>query len=353
MKAVNTCGLKRAALINDLSCFGKCSLSVSMPILSSYGIETVPLPTALLSTHTGGFTGYVVQDTTEAMRAFAAHWKQVGVQFDCIATGYCCSPEQIRLAAEFIRSFADGRTLVVVDPVLGDHGRLYSGFTDAHVDAMRELCSLADVITPNRTEAALLSGLACSSADETLLYAQQVKNTILTSVRTETGIGYLARLDGGIRLVLRPFVELTLHGAGDVFTSALCGELLMVDVAAAEPCEILWLDLVPMLQQQNTAASWYPKFLHNLLLLSMQKNLALSQRIRCTTPKSARGRLLTYLSAQAVRAGSTHFSIPFDRQQLADYLNLDRSALSKELGKMRDDGLIRCRKNEFELCGTE
>ena len=77
-----------------------------------------------------------------------------------------------------------------------------------------------------RTEAALLSGLACSSADETLLYAQQVKNTILTSVRTETGIGYLARLDGGIRLVLRPFVELTLHGAGDVFTSALCGELL-------------------------------------------------------------------------------------------------------------------------------
>ena len=130
--------------------------------------------------------------------------------------------------------------------------------------------------------------------------------------------------------------------AGQAFaeTYALCGEPLMVDVAAAE-------------QQQNTAASWYPKFLHNLLLLSMQKNLALSQRIRCTTPKSARGRLLTYLSAQAVRAGSTHFSIPFDRQQLADYLNLDRSALSKELGKMRDDGLIRCRKNEFELCGTE
>lgn len=107
--------------------------------------------------------------------------------------------------------------------------------------------------------------------------------------------------------------------AGQAFaeTYALCGEPLMVDVAAAEPCEILWLDLVPMLQQQNTAASWYPKFLHNLLLLSMQKNLALSQRIRCTTPKSARGRLLTYLSAQAVRAGSTHFSIPFDRQQLA------------------------------------
>ena len=226
MKAVNPCGLKRAALINDLSCFGKCSLSVSMPILSSYGIETVPLPTALLSTHTGGFTGYVVQDTTEAMRAFAAHWKQVGVQFDCIATGYCCSPEQIRLAAEFIRSFADGRTLVVVDPVLGDHGRLYSGFTDAHVDAMRELCSLADLITPNRTEAALLAGLSFSSADETLLYAQQVKDAVITSVGSGSRIGYLARLDGRVTLVQKEAVDMTVHGAGDVFTSALSGELL-------------------------------------------------------------------------------------------------------------------------------
>ena len=226
MKAVNPCGLKRAALINDLSCFGKCSLSVSMPILSSYGIETVPLPTALLSTHTGGFTGYVVQDTTEAMRAFAAHWKQVDVQFDCIATGYCCSPEQIRLAAEFIRSFADERTLVVVDPVLGDHGRLYSGFTDAHVDAMRELCSLADLFTPNRTEAALLAGLSFSSADETLLYAQQVKDAVITSVGSGNRIGYLARLDGRVTLVQKESVDMTVHGAGDVFTSALSGELL-------------------------------------------------------------------------------------------------------------------------------
>ena len=94
--------------------------------------------------------------------------------------------------------------------------------------------------------------------------------------------------------------------AGQAFaeTYALCGEPLMVDVAAAEPCEILWLDLVPMLQQQNTAASWYPKFLHNLLLLSMQKNLALSQRIRCTTPKSARGR--PDLSFRAGSAGGQH-----------------------------------------------
>ena len=108
-----------------------------------------------------------------------------------------------------------------------------------------------------------------------------------------------------------------------------------------------------MLQQQNTAASWYPKFLHNLLLLSMQKNLALSQRIRCTTPKSARGRLLTYLSAQAVRAGSTHFSIPFDRQQLADHLGVDRSALSNALSQMQKEGLLVIDKREVELKQVE
>ena len=226
MNAVNPCGLPRAALINDLSCFGKCSLSVSMPILSSYGVETVPLPTAILSTHTGGFHGYAVQDMTDSMRAFAAHWKRIGVRFDCIMTGYCCTPEQIRLAAEFIRSFAEEKTLVIVDPVLGDREALYDGFTDAHVDAMRELCSLADLITPNRTEAALLAGLSFSCADETLLYAQQVKNAVITSIKSGNRMGYLARLDGQVSLVQKPYVDQMLHGAGDVFTSALCGELL-------------------------------------------------------------------------------------------------------------------------------
>ena len=226
MKSVNPCGLMRAALINDLSCFGKCSLSVAIPILSSYGVETVPLPTAILSTHTGGFTGFVVQNMTENMRLFAAHWKKLGVKFDAIITGYCCTVEQIKLTAEFIRSFSDTDTLVIVDPVLGDHEALYTGFTDAHVDAMRELCSLADLITPNRTEAALLAGLSFSSADETLLYAQQVKDAVITSVGSGNRIGYLARLDGRVTLVQKESVDMTVHGAGDVFTSALSGELL-------------------------------------------------------------------------------------------------------------------------------
>ena len=99
----------------------------------------------------------------------------------------------------------------------------------------------------------------------------------------------------------------------------------------------------------HPASTWQPKFIRNLLQISLRKNLALSQRIFCTTPKTIRGRLLVYLSNQAAKAGSNHFKIPFDRQGLADYLNVDRSALSKELGKMRDEGILTTRKNAFTL----
>lgn len=139
-------------------------------------------------------------------------------------------------------------------------------------------------------------------------------------------------------------------GVGQVFaeTYALCREPLMVDAVAAEDCEVLFLNAAA-LSGETAAHSWQAKLSHNLLVISMQKNLALSQRIFCTTPKTVRGRLLTYLSGQAVRAGSLRFEIPFNRQQLADYLNLDRSALSKELGRMRDEGILEFEKNRFSL----
>lgn len=126
-------------------------------------------------------------------------------------------------------------------------------------------------------------------------------------------------------------------------TYAFCGDALMVDATAAEDCEILFLHIAAF----SGAVS--EKLLHNLLTVSMRKNLSLSQRIFCTTPKTVRGRLLTYFSAQAARSGSMRFEIPFNRQQLADYLNLDRSALSKELCRMRDEGLLEFEKNRFYL----
>lgn len=135
-------------------------------------------------------------------------------------------------------------------------------------------------------------------------------------------------------------------GAGQVFgeTYAFSRETLMVDAVAAQQTDILFWNLDILVHTPHPASTWQPKFIRNLLQISLRKNLALSQRIFCTTPKTIRGRLLVYLSNQAAKAGSNYFKIPFDRQGLADYLNVDRSALSKELGKMRDEGILTTRK---------
>jgi len=138
--------------------------------------------------------------------------------------------------------------------------------------------------------------------------------------------------------------------AGQAFaeTYAFCGDALMVDAVAAEDCEVLFLHTAA-LSDARVDSAVRAKLLRSLLAVSMRKNLSLSQRIFCTTPKTVRGRLLTYFSAQTAKAGKTEFDIPFNRQQMADYLNLDRSALSKELCKMRDEGLLAFEKNHFIL----
>lgn len=140
-------------------------------------------------------------------------------------------------------------------------------------------------------------------------------------------------------------------GPGEVFaeTYAICGLPLMVGVVAAENTEIVFAALDTLLDAAQANESWHGKLTRNLLSVTARKNLALSERIFCTASKSVRGRLLTYLSAQSTRQGCAEFDIPFDRQQLADYLNLDRSALSKELGRMRAEGILDFRKNHFIL----
>ena len=126
---------------------------------------------------------------------------------------------------------------------------------------------------------------------------------------------------------------------------------LMVDAIADEDSLILFLDVQWLMEEQNAQATWYCKMLKNLLLISTKKNRNLSNRIFCTTSKTVRGRLAAFFSEQATKAGSNTFDIPFNRQQMADYLNLDRSALSKELGKMREEGLLTFRKNHFSIKG--
>ena len=138
---------------------------------------------------------------------------------------------------------------------------------------------------------------------------------------------------------------------GEIFaeTYALCQEPMMVDVTAVENCQVLFLNVQLLQNPSYQSASWHGRLLSNLLQVSMQKNLLLSNRIFCTSPKTIRSRLLTYFSRLSVKYGSSTIQIPFNRQQLADYLNLDRSALSKELGKMQQDGLIEYHKNTVVL----
>ncbi len=224
--SVNGSGLKRAALLNDLSCFGACSLTVAAPILSAMGVEAVPLPTVLLSAHTGVEGGRVLRDLTEEMEQTMADWQAMGLRFDCICTGFFASARQLDLAGQFIRDFSAPDTLVLVDPVLGDNGRRFPCFDDAYQAALRRLCALADVITPNRTEAALLAGLSADAPAEALLEALPCENAVITGVCSGGAIGYRARLGSRTLALDTPLLPAALKGTGDVFAAAFCGALL-------------------------------------------------------------------------------------------------------------------------------
>ena len=152
--------MKRVVSIQDISCFGKCSLTVALPIISAMGIETAVIPTAVLSTHTGtGFTGYTFRDLTSDIPDIAAHWKKLDLSFDALYTGYLGSIEQVEIVSEFFDDFGTNDNFIVVDPVLGDAGKLYAGFTDDFVRKMTSLCSKADFILPNMTEASFMLGI--------------------------------------------------------------------------------------------------------------------------------------------------------------------------------------------------
>ena len=143
--------LKRIVTIQDISCFGKCSLTVALPVISAMGVETAVIPTAVLSTHTTGFTGYTFRDLTADIPQIAAHWKNMGLTFDGIYTGYLGSREQVQIVSDFFDAFRGSETKIVVDPVMGDAGKLYAGFTPDFAGEMRKLCQKADVIVPNLT----------------------------------------------------------------------------------------------------------------------------------------------------------------------------------------------------------
>lgn len=229
--------MKRAVTVQDISCFGKCSVTVALPLISAMGIECAVIPTAVLSTHTGGFKGYTFRDLSADIPAITEHWKREGLAFDGLYTGYLGSPTQAEMIERFIADFKP--PLVFVDPVMGDNGRLYAGFDDTIVEAMRHLCSKADVIVPNMTEASLMLGKPFRRPGE---YDEAYIHELLTELaelgaRTTalTGINYDGKHQGvvGYDSTSKTFTEyfsddlpVQCHGTGDVFSSVFFGALL-------------------------------------------------------------------------------------------------------------------------------
>ena len=186
---------KRILTIQDISCLGQCSLTVALPVISACGVETCVLPAAVLSTHTTGFTGYTFRDLTDDMPHILTHWRQQGIRFDAIYTGYLGSAQQIAHVADFFDTVSKPNSIRVVDPAMADNGVLYPGFDAAFVEAMRQLCSKADFLIPNITEGCLLTGMEYKTQYDpayidtllTNLAKLGAKNIILTGVSYESG----------------------------------------------------------------------------------------------------------------------------------------------------------------------
>lgn len=229
----------RVAAIHDLSGFGRCSLTVAIPILSAMGVQCCPLPTAFLSTHTGGFTGFTFLDMTEEMPRVAAHWASLGIQFQGIYSGFLGSARQIDTVAAFIRRFRGKDTLVVVDPVMGDGGKIYQTYTPEMCAGMARLADAADVITPNPTEASLLLGGAGTLPDGAdfrgvtgALSRDGRRSVVLTGFSERPGRTGALCFDaktGRTEAVQTEFISHPMHGTGDVFASVLTGGLLRGD----------------------------------------------------------------------------------------------------------------------------
>ena len=238
--------MKRTVSIQDISCFGRCSLTVALPTLSAMGIETAIVPTAILSTHTAGFKNFTFCDLTDEMEKIASHWKSEGITFDSISTGYLGSDEQIETVLRFFETFGKD-ALIFVDPVMADHGKLYPAFGEDFLQKMARLCEKADVVVPNLTEAAFLLGeeFVGSDYDEAYIHAllKRLTSRFGCRVAIVTGVIYTPDKQGAVAYHAEEdkFYEyfgenlpVAFHGTGDVFSSSLSGALTLgMDLTAA------------------------------------------------------------------------------------------------------------------------
>ena len=226
---------KRLLTIQDISCVGQCSLTVALPVISACGVECAVLPSAVLSTHTAGFSGYTFRDLTDDMPAIKDHWIKENIKFDAIYTGYLGSTKQIDYVADIFDSVGRDGCLKVVDPAMADNGKLYPGFDNEFVDAMKGLCAKADYLVPNITEAAFLCDMeyktdydrAYIDALIEKMIALGAKNVILTGISYEEGkTGVVVFENGEYAYYEHDFLPNSCHGTGDIYASAFVGALV-------------------------------------------------------------------------------------------------------------------------------
>ena len=222
---------RRIAVIQDLSCIGRCSLAVAMSVIPVLGVETAVIPTAILSNHTA-FSNFTFVDFTREAEDIIDHWKQQDFKFDAIYIGYLGSVDLIRMTERFIHTFRSENTFVILDPAFGDHGRLYTGFDMHYVEVLKKLCNEADVILPNVTEACFLLGekysedTACSRMlmeNAHKLLSGRLKNVLITSCIFNDHEISLACVGEKPFIYSHERLSLSMHGTGDLFASVFSG----------------------------------------------------------------------------------------------------------------------------------
>lgn len=223
--------MKRVLSVQDLSCLGKCSLTVALPVLSAMGCAATALPTAVLSTHTA-FPQPHVRDLTGDILPVCRHWQAIGAEFDAITVGYLSDPAQAAAVAEVLDSFS---AITVLDPVMGDHGKPYSRITPGHVQAMKQLCGKASVLLPNVTEAALLTCIPYRATGDAGYYEELLRGmakfgadtVIITGASlSEEQLGFVGQSKGKYFSYQTDRIPKTCHGTGDLFATVFTGSIL-------------------------------------------------------------------------------------------------------------------------------
>lgn len=229
---------KKVLTIQDISCYGQCSLTVALPIISACGVETVILPSAVLSTHTGGFSGFTFRDLTDDIPKIMEHWEKEGIWLDCLYTGYLGRITQIDYVLELKKRVVREDGLLIVDPAMADFGNLYTGFDDTFVESMARLCGYADIILPNLTEAAFMTGMELSLERQDEEYVNELvkrlealgpKKIVLKGISYEEnriGVVVYDCVTKKKEYYFTQKINKGSHGTGDCYASAFTGALM-------------------------------------------------------------------------------------------------------------------------------